>query len=68
MVACKGVATFFFSKRTVTRAKGLLLSDTVPVSFVLFWENEVVGRKNNIAGKIKSNKNFLITNDFAEAH
>jgi hypothetical protein len=50
--------------RTVTKASGLLLSETIPDNFILFCENTYPGRMHKIADKRAKSKNFLIAFSF----
>ena len=51
--------------RTVAKASGLLLSETVPDNFILVCENAYPGRMKSVANKRADSKNFLIVFHFA---
>ena len=50
----------FLKMRTVTRERGLILSETVPDNFILVCENAYPGRMDRRVAKRADNKNFLI--------
>ena len=64
-VVCKGVVLFFLNIRTVARPRGLLLSDTVPDSFILVCENRYTGSMQRTAGKKAVSKIFRMDFGFA---
>jgi hypothetical protein len=52
--------------RTVTSARGLLLSETVPDNFSLVCESTCPGRMKRKWANKADNKNFLIAPGFAD--
>ena len=52
--------------RIVTKASGLLLSETVPDNFILVCENTYPGRMNRTVRKMTESKDLPISFGFAD--
>ena len=59
-VVCKGAVLFVLKMRTVTKERGLLLSEIVPDNFIWVCESKETGRMKSTAAKKEWGKNFLM--------